>query len=69
MVSAFFTGTVISNFSTSEPNLERLGPGADEFLGTIAAAGVPAQQAPQQGPSGYDDRRAARLCAVFGRGD
>jgi hypothetical protein len=44
-VSAFFTGTVISNFSTREPNLERLGSGADEFLGTITAASAPAQHA------------------------
>ena len=52
MVSAFFTGTVISNFGTTEPNLERLGSGADEFLGTIAAPGVQAQHALQHNPSG-----------------
>jgi hypothetical protein len=47
MVSAFFTGTVISILGASEPNLGRLRPDADEFLGTIAASGFPAQLAPQ----------------------
>jgi len=44
MVSAFFTGTVISNFSTAKPNRERLVASADEFLGTIAMAPGGTQQ-------------------------
>jgi hypothetical protein len=63
MVSAFFTGTVISNFSASEPNLERFGPGTDEFLGTITAAGIPTQHALQHRPSLGPVMRSASLYA------
>ena len=40
MESAFFTGTVIANPGTGEPNLRRTGLRTGEFQGTIAVAGI-----------------------------